>query len=76
LERRGSSTELDSFSVLTSAWGSAPARSSVFVELNNILNSEYSVLRDRQPGRELRIGALAFLPSLIDDDHSCQSERV
>jgi hypothetical protein len=43
----------------TFAWGKRSGlRSSVFVELNNILNSEYSVLRDRQPGRELRIGAL------------------
>ena len=59
LERRGSSNQLDRFSVLNLRVGKRTGlRSSVFVELNNILNSEFSVSRDRQPGRELRIGAL------------------
>lgn len=39
--RRGSSTELDSFSVLNLRVAKRPGlRSSVFVELNNIINSE------------------------------------
>ncbi|MDQ3814854.1 MAG: TonB-dependent receptor, partial [Armatimonadota bacterium] len=48
---------LDSFKILNlrvgKRWG---VRSTVFLELNNAFNERYSIFRDLQPGRQLRLG--------------------
>jgi tetratricopeptide (TPR) repeat protein len=59
LDKSDNPQYLDSFSVLNlrvgKRWG---LRSTAFVELNNALNAKYSILRERQPQRQIRVGAL------------------